>query len=601
MKNSINMKPSVTSAVVGSGLFSAVMMVVSAPSLAASVTLSEDVTLQWDNNITYASGYRLDDPDAGNIGVLQANGDDGNRNFGKGLMQNRLNWISELEISNGDFGVFLRANAFYDSLYKDKQTDNNSPVTSNSSNFNGGSVVHSRYTAGTVDQHGHDVELLDAFVYGSVDLGDSTLQLRAGRQVVSWGEAIFLPNGINFANVPLDASRLNVPGVELKELFLPVGTAYGQLGLSDSLSLEMYYQYEWEPTKIDAAGSYFSTVDFLAEGGENILVPAAMIAADMPGGPAPWLFTPGTSPFATLDRTNDNAPDDSGQYGLALRYLAESLNDTEFAFYFVNYHEKTPQLLLTAGTGGTLDTNWAASCGCMPVTGQPSPDQMLAGALMGLESTGYSLDYVEDVKLYGLSLSTVVGETNVAVEYSYRDGVPGETSNIMEKLPATLMAMNMGMAAPGSEVSGYSLLDVTHTDISLLHFFGPTAFADDLKLTFEAVYDRVNGYQSSELGSALQPVDKSSWGYQMQWEISYNSVLPGLDLVIPVVFNHGVSGDSVFAAGFKEGQKRANVGFKGTYLGEYVVELGYTAFWGDEQRNLLDDRDFVSLTLNYSF
>ena len=44
----------------------------------------------------------------------------------------------------------------------------------------------------------------------------------------------------------------------------------------------------------------------------------------------------------TVMRGPDRKPEDSGQWGLALRYLAEDLNDTEFGLYVANYHSRLP-------------------------------------------------------------------------------------------------------------------------------------------------------------------------------------------------------------------------------------------------------------------
>jgi len=40
--------------------------------------------------------------------------------------------------------------------------------------------------------------------------------VRLGRQVISWGESTFIPNGINVIN-PIDVARLRTPGSELRE------------------------------------------------------------------------------------------------------------------------------------------------------------------------------------------------------------------------------------------------------------------------------------------------------------------------------------------------------------------------------------------------
>jgi hypothetical protein len=55
---------------------------------------------------------------------------------------------------------------------------------------------------------------------------------------------------------------------------------------------------------------------------------------------------------------NRNARDD-GQYGVAVRYFADWLHDTDFGFYFLNYHSRLPLL-----SGRTVST--AALPACRP-------------------------------------------------------------------------------------------------------------------------------------------------------------------------------------------------------------------------------------------
>ncbi|MEM7176729.1 MAG: DUF1302 family protein, partial [Pseudomonadota bacterium] len=47
---------------------------------------------------------------------------------------------------------------------------------------------------------------------------------------------------------------------------LPVGMLYGNAGLTDNLSLETFWNFEWQATQPDGCGTFFSTVDILAEG-----------------------------------------------------------------------------------------------------------------------------------------------------------------------------------------------------------------------------------------------------------------------------------------------------------------------------------------------
>jgi len=592
---------------------------------AVSFDLSEDVTLDWDTRATYSVGYRLDDPDDGNIAAPSVNNDDGNRNFDKGLMQNRLNIITEFDLNFGDSGIFVRGNAFYDDVYQNStarysngtyspQVPNDVLLSSNLDDVSRANEFH----PDTIEQHGDDIELWDAFFYTSFNAGELPVTFRLGSQAVSWGESIFVPNGINFANGPVDASRLNVPGVQLQEIFRPVGQAYFQFDPSDTVSVEIYYQYEWEQNRLNAAGSYFSVDDFLDQGGENILAPVAVLGADllstapnMVYALLPWAApSPTVSPFLTVDRIGDRDASDDGQYGIAVRYLAEALQDTEFGFYFINYHDKSPQVGLSTYPNG-VDGRWFGAL--QGFGGQlvlpPQANEGIAGALTGVESTGYFLEYVEDIKLIGLSASFVVGETNVGLEYSMRKDMPVVAAP--ELLPGRLIGP-LSSLPPGTplDIHSFELADVSHADISVLHFFGPTGFADDVQLTFELAMDYVHDMSDEEVGSSLQPMDEFAWGYQFVLETTFNNVLPNTTLVIPFTFSDA-HGNSVFAgSGFRDGHKRANISFKALYGTNLEFNLGYTAFWGDGKAdetadgvytNWLSDRDFVSLSATISF
>ena len=65
--------------------------------------------------------------------------------------------------------------------------------------------------------------------------------------------------------------------------------------------------------------------------------------------------------FLSVARGQDRRPDDSGQWGIALRYLAENLNDTEFGFYFLNHHSRLPLVSAMYGTQAGYQTGLAAA------------------------------------------------------------------------------------------------------------------------------------------------------------------------------------------------------------------------------------------------
>ena len=65
--------------------------------------------------------------------------------------------------------------------------------------------------------------------------------------------------------------------------------------------------------------------------------------------------------FLGVTRGPDRTPDNSGQWGIALRYLAENLNDTEFGFYFINHHSRLPLVSAVYGTQGGYQRGLAAA------------------------------------------------------------------------------------------------------------------------------------------------------------------------------------------------------------------------------------------------
>ena len=108
-----------------------------------------DVKARWDNTVKYSTAWRLKDPSDTLVNSPPAsiNLDDGDRNFGKGLISNRLDLLSEFDASYKSFGVRVSGAAWYDDVYN-KSTDNNSPFTSNSF-----SVANDRFTEATRNLH----------------------------------------------------------------------------------------------------------------------------------------------------------------------------------------------------------------------------------------------------------------------------------------------------------------------------------------------------------------------------------------------------------------------------------------------------------------
>lgn len=359
------MRKGVAQAVVGA--FGVMGLV--AGSQAFEIETGTEAKLRWDNTFKYSAGWRLKDPSSRIVNGDPFPGgpppgpqlDDGDLNFKKGLISNRVDWFTELDATYKNFGFRMSGAAWYDRVYR-QSTDNTSP-TNNSYN-----VPVGRFARGTADLMGRKAELLDAFVSFKNDPESSTpFNIRAGKHTVVYGETLFFGgNGIAGAQSPMDLVKLlQVPGSQFKEIIRPVGQISTQVQFSPNLSAGAYYQYKWDKSRIPPAGSYLSDADFVGDGAETVL---------------------------GMGRTNDRNAKDSGQGGVQVRFKPEG-GTVEYGLYAARYHDKGPQLNLSPG--------------------------FIPGA-----SNTYRLVYPEGIKTYGASFSTVFGPSNVSGEASIRTNAP---------------------------------------------------------------------------------------------------------------------------------------------------------------------------------
>ncbi|SFV11529.1 DUF1302 domain-containing protein [Pseudoduganella namucuonensis] len=332
-------------------------------------TGNPELKLRWDNTVKYNAAFRVKDRAPGL--VADANMDDGDRNFNKGLISNRVDLLSEIDLSHKDSGLRISGAAWYDAVYN-RANDHDSPSTASQS-----SVPYNRFTRSTRDLHGRKAELLDAFVYTRGDIGGMQASARLGRHTVLYGESLFFgDNGIAGGQAPFDVIKLlSVPGTQFKELLMPVNQLSGQLQVLPNVTLGGYYQFEWRANRIPGSGSYFSGGDHVGPGAERF-------------------FAPGSFAHVHFDREADMRPRDGGQGGLQLRFRPES-EIAEFGLYATRYHDKDFNLYL-----------------------KPA-------AIPALPSIGsYQLVYGEDIKAFGASASTTLAGANVGFELVTRRNVP---------------------------------------------------------------------------------------------------------------------------------------------------------------------------------
>lgn len=555
----------------------------------------------------------------GGTGYTQT-GDDGRLNFKRGDTFSKIfKGLHDLELRYQDTGLFVRGKYWYDFKLHDQNLRHPDPNKRSISNKGRKEGAKTR-----------GAEVLDAFVFHNYMIGDQPGTVRLGKQVVSWGESTFIMNSINSIN-PVDVSAFRRPGAELKEGLIPVNMFYVSQSLTDQLSAEAFYQIGWKQTVVDNCGTFFSSADVAANGcndnynilnqnlTQNLLLPNMATLASF------GLGVNATDEGLIIPRGKDNKAGDSGQWGMALRWLGDN---TEYGAYFMNYHSRTPFLSMqNAG----LDVAAALATELFPGY---SVSDALAGAagplapLAAVVGNGqYFMDYPEDIRLYGLSFSTTLPTgTAWQGEISYRPNAPIQinTQDITLSLTAPVKAdapawQNKSF---GGVQRGYNRKEITQIQTTFTHFFDQVLGASRATLVGEVGMAHVGGLESKRkirygrdaiYGSPESFIDpsaesktgwhgfvtKNSWGYRLRGVLDYNNAFAGVNLHPSVAFSHDVDGYGPNGL-FNEGAKAASFGLDGVYQNTYTAGLSYTNFF-DGRYNTMKDRDFVSLTFGMNF
>lgn len=430
--------------------------------------------------------------------------------------------------------------------------------------------------------------LLDLWVSKDFRLGDNAAKVKLGNQVVSWGEDIFIIGGVNSINA-LDLRKIHIPGVQLKEVFVPAPMLSFSSALGDGFSTEAYYQFRWNKFVFDPAGTYWSSADFLGKGGKrgayiptsvynNFGIPVA------PGG-TPGDFSPSQGrTLPTIDLAGayvvveQTSPKNTGQYGVNFRFKPQE-SDTEYAFYYIHYHDKLPFVGWRNGGNGSN----------------------VFGNVSAVEQYG------EDRSLYGISMNTKLGDWAVGAELSYR---PKDSVAIDPTVPYAGVPYSVFNVAPGAIANGYKDEDKWQA-----HVTGFKLLSQELTRPLGAAEGYVMGevavtrYPGLDLSGAVPYLlnnytfpDKTSWGYVAEFGLTYANIFNSGWTFTPIVdFYHDVHGTSPNTLPFVEGRKALAIGLNFDYHNKVKATLGYTTFWGGGDLNMLRDRDVLTASVSYAF
>jgi hypothetical protein len=573
-----------------------------------------------DNRLSAGVAVRTQDPAADLVGIanggiaFSTNSDDANKNFDSAgdIVSAPVKLLTDLTLTFGEFTLFARGGAGVDGVYYDgknfRESDYGPGLEASLDELD----QKRRAIRGEVGRY---AEVLDLHLSASHFVANRNLSWRIGRQILNWGESTFILNGLN-AILAANANRAGAPGAELEEIFIPANKLWVSMDLIENLSFEAFYQLQWEKTKAFAAGTFFSTNDFVGVGGTRANLGFGRVTENSPAGTP--CAEPTTQPNcvafgSTVPRAPDNEPGDSGQFGGALRLFLPWLNSADVGLYGTNYHSRLPLISGISRTDGTASS----------------------------QTSRFIVEYPEDIQMYGVSMSmTGPFGTSVQGEYSYKIDQPLQLDDV-ELLLAGLGAPNQitgnvpfPVTLGNQYIRGWRRHDVSNLNASFVKLFAPNVLpgSDSLVLIGEVGIMRAHGLPESHVlryeapGTPLpgdvrgaiignltdangtpivepgQFATRTSWGYRVLTQATYNNVFWGVTLRPTLRFDHDVNGMTPLPLGnYVQGRKQIQSSVAFEYLNRWQLDLGYTVFTGGGKQNQLRDRDFAQAAIRYSF
>ena len=539
-------------------------------------TSDPDFVIRWDNTVKYTAAVRLHDPSqsvAASIppplgGDGNPNVDFGDMNFSKGLINNRVDLLTEFDLSyRKEMGLRISGAAWYDSVYERRHTD--FPTTSPYSLLpNDQAAVmggaNNQLSSSAKRLMGKDAELSDAFVYGNTDFDNGVkLSGRVGRYTLIYGETLFLgANGIAAAQGPVDLIKLySVPSSQFKEIGLPVGQVSGNLQVNSNFSVGAYYQFEWRPLRLPAAGSYFSPADFVGEGGDLLLTPT--------GGAA--------------NRIGDKRGSDNDQFGARIKFKFPG-SDVDYGLYAAQYDDKAPIPVLNATDAGAFNGGT------------------------------YQLYYAKHIQVFGASFSTLVGDANVAGEISTRRNTP--------LAPLGDLVINFDPTANNDRNTPYARGNTLHANFSVIEVLPASPVWGGASIVGEVAYNRLLNV-TRDPTNPLYPDGvlntthtRDATVLRAVFQPEYFQVVPGVDLQVPIGLGWGIKGRSAVLELAPEHGGDMSIAINADYQKTWRGGLQFTHYYGPRgpapslaaatntfagYKQYYADRDFVSLSIQRSF
>lgn len=576
---------------------------------AAKFELNDAWSLDLNTTLSLGSSWSTQAPDAGLLFApdaksiqkpghsIDANGDNGRQNFSRyDVISQVAKGLTEASLSDGSQGAQISAKYWYDHAYETGRGD-----------F---LAFDDRDWPSLAKFKG--IELWDAYLWKKMSFAnDQSLELKLGKQALSWGNSRFFLNGLNSVNA-IDVAAMNRPGVDPKERVIPSEMLSFKWGNKRGLAVEGFYQYQFRASVLDGCGTFFQISDFTPEQCTPIVIG---VVGDRSTETA-------MQTGSYIPRSATQSAKDGGQYGIAIKQAFPEFHQLNLGAYYANYHSR-----FSAFEGYTAK----------------------AAGVQNFNTAHYYAMFPEDVRMFGLSFNLKPATTTIYGELSHKTNQPlgfngtdlVQYQILSDSSPFTEAGVR---AEPETHFKGYARLPVTQFSLGAADIWKDVLGAQHLAWSAElavnhiadlgdqrfgrssafgrsalstGAYDPATGayacispnsghLSAKEIKSLNQKYCNakdgffSEWsaGYRLRGALLYPDLLPKTVISPSLTYRHDVTG---YGPNAQEGQMALGLGLSMIYQNQYSAELHYQNYFGNNEFSTLDDRDYASMVFKVKF
>jgi Protein of unknown function (DUF1302) len=546
--------------------FAGVALAIPISAFAFEFDVGPDIVGRWDNTLQYIVGMRVQgiDPRIGNNPVF----DESEYKFGHAgsVVTNRVSDLTEIDLTyRQDYGVRVTASAFKDFAYNDSVKFNPGFAAPGVPYSALSSYAGNKYSSYTRYYYDENVQLLDAFTFGTFDLSGHSTSVKLGRVAQVWGTGFFFGDkSISYSQNESDYIKgAAAPGSTVKELAIPRAQVYAQTSITPEVALAAQYFLEYEHDLLPEGGTYLGITDFLFNGPTRLL--------------------------GAIPHGNDLRPSNvNDNFGVRATWTPELLSGGTLGFYYRRFDETQPWVLF----------------GVNPATG----------------ALNYHLSYAQGTQLYGISLDKSVGSVSSGFEISYRQNTA--LNSATGPLPTDLS----GRSGPRGNTINVIANSLVLLKKNPLYEAG--TLTAEVAFT-QKVGDTRNAALYNGTGNSLGCPSGNKWygcstnnavGIAAQFDPQWLQVFPGTDIDMPIFMMYGVYGNPAsLSVVTPQGTLAYTVGMHALIQNKYNVTLQYNGFQSHTSGLtsfgpggpsyyaagngvfMYNDRAWVSLTLQTTF